>query len=119
MTESLGLLCWIRPRRAQIRPAPKVNATHLFDRKGPDLAYIAFHEPFESVEDADPLTTAKHTADRDRADHAVDPGRRPAPDQNTDDRPRRIHDVRTPATLSVCGKLGFCAARCCECSQGD
>ena len=80
MSERLGLLRRIRPRGAQIRPASEVNATHLFDREGPDLAYTAFHEPFESVEDADHLTTAEDAADRDRTDHAVDPGRRSAPD---------------------------------------
>ena len=80
MSERLGLLRRIRPRGGQIRPASEVNATYLFDRKRLDLAQAAFHEPLESVKDADHVATAEDTSDRDRTDHAVDAGSRSAPD---------------------------------------
>ena len=76
----LGLLRWIRSRGAQIRPASEVNATHLFDQEGPDLAYTAFHEPFESVEDTNHVATAEHTSDRDRTNYTIDARGWSAPD---------------------------------------
>ena len=45
--------------------------------RGPDLAHTAFHEPFESVEDANHVATAEHASDRDRTNHTIDAGAGP------------------------------------------
>ena len=57
-----------------------MNATDFFDRERAHLTGAPFHQPFESVEDADDITTAEDTADRDGTDDAVDAGSRSAPD---------------------------------------
>ncbi len=89
--EMLGLSGRIRPRSSQIRPAPEVNAADFINRQGLHAPRVPFHQPFEAVDDPEDVTAAENAADRDGADHAVDAGSRPAPDQYSHGGSLRCH----------------------------
>src|SRR5689334_14215700 len=98
------LLRRIRPRGPQLRAAPEVNTADFFDRQGPHMFRAPFHQPFESIKNADHVTAAENTADRDRADDAVDAGCRPATDEHAHSRSQRTRHNNSQTNYWHCSR---------------
>jgi hypothetical protein len=59
-----------------------VDAADQVDGQRHDVVDVAAHQPFEAVADADDFDAFEAGANRRRADHAVDAGRRSSADEN-------------------------------------
>ncbi len=80
--EVLGVLGRVGARDADVRAAAEVDPAHLVDRERPHVVDVALHDPLEAVADPEHLDALEQAADGGRADHAVDAGSGPAPDQD-------------------------------------
>ncbi len=80
--EQSGILGGVGARGAELRAAPKVDATHLVDGQRAHVIEVAAHQPLEPVLDAEHLDARESGADGGRPDDAVDAGRRAAANED-------------------------------------